>query len=45
MCTGAPPSSAAVMFSPITCFTTAGPVRNIWLVFWVMKMKSLSAGE
>jgi len=41
----APPSSSNVTSSPVTVFTTSGPVMNMWLVSFTMKMKSVSAGE
>jgi hypothetical protein len=40
----APPSSSRVTSSPVTVFTTSGPVMNMWLVPWTMKMKSVMAG-
>ncbi len=40
----APPSSSRVTSSPVTVFTTSGPVMNMWLVPWTMKMKSVIAG-
>ncbi|CAB4833441.1 unannotated protein [freshwater metagenome] len=30
--------------SPVTVFTTSGPVMNMWLVSRTMKMKSVIAG-
>ena len=41
----APPSSSRVTSSPVTVFTTSGPVMNMWLVWLTMKMKSVMAGE
>ena len=40
----APPSSSSVTSSPVTVFTTSGPVMNMWLVSRTMKMKSVIAG-
>ena len=40
----APPSSSSVTSSPVTVFTTSGPVMNMWLVSRTMKMKSVMAG-
>ena len=44
-CTLAPPSSSDVTVSPVTLFTTAGPVRNMYDVFFTMMVKSVNAGE
>ena len=41
----APPSSSRVTSSPVTVFTTSGPVMNMCEVPWTMKMKSVMAGE
>ena len=41
----APPSSSRVTSSPVTVFTTSGPVMNMWLDWLTMKMKSVMAGE
>jgi len=41
----APPSSSNVTSSPVTVFTTSGPVMNMWLDSRTMKMKSVIAGE
>ena len=41
----APPSSSAVTSSPVTVFTTSGPVMNMFEMPWTMKMKSVMAGE
>ncbi len=41
----APPSSSRVTSSPVTVFTTSGPVMNMWVVPFTMKMKSVMAGE
>ena len=40
----APPSSSSVTSSPVTVFTTSGPVMNMWLDSRTMKMKSVIAG-
>ncbi len=40
----APPSSSRVTSSPVTVFTTSGPVMNICDVSRTMKMKSVMAG-
>src|SRR6056297_3250638 len=40
----APPSSSRVTSSPVTVFTTSGPVMNMWLDSRTMKMKSVIAG-
>ena len=40
----APPSSSRVTSSPVTVFTTSGPVMNMWEVSSTMKMKSVMAG-
>ena len=42
-CTSTPPSCSVVTFSRVTCFTTLGPVRNMWLPR-VMATKSVRAG-
>ena len=41
----APPSSSRVTSSPVTVFTTSGPVMNMWDRSFTMKMKSVMAGE
>ena len=41
----APPSSSNVTSSPVTVFTTSGPVMNMCEVPCTMKMKSVMAGE
>ena len=41
----APPSSSSVTSSPVTVFTTSGPVMNMCDVSRTMKMKSVMAGE
>ena len=40
----APPSSSSVTSSPVTVFTTSGPVMNMCEVSRTMKMKSVMAG-
>ena len=40
----APPSSSSVTSSPVTVFTTSGPVMNMCDVSRTMKMKSVMAG-
>ena len=45
LCVMAPPSSSLLTSSWITVFTTSGPVTNIWLFSFTIKMKSVSAGE
>ena len=44
-CVIAPPSSSWVTSSPVTVFTTSGPVMNMCDVPFTMKMKSVIAGE
>ena len=44
-CTLAPPSSSCETVSPVTVFTTPGPVRNIYEVSLIMTVKSVRAGE
>ena len=41
----APPNSSNVGSSPVTVFTTSGPVMNMCEVSLTMKMKSVIAGE
>ena len=41
----APPSSSRVTSSPVTVFTTSGPVMNMCEVPCTMKTKSVMAGE
>ena len=41
----APPSCSSVTSSPVTVFTTSGPVMNMCEESFTMKMKSVSAGE
>ncbi len=41
----APPSSCWVTFSPVTVFTTSGPVMNMYDVSSTMNTKSVMAGE
>ena len=40
----APPSSSRVTSSPVTVFTTSGPVMNMCELSSTMKMKSVMAG-
>jgi hypothetical protein len=40
----APPSSSRVTSSPVTVFTTSGPVMNMCELSRTMKMKSVMAG-
>ncbi len=40
----APPSCSRVTSSPVTVFTTSGPVMNMLLISRTMKMKSVMAG-
>ena len=40
----APPSSSRVTSSPVTVFTTSGPVMNMCDFSRTMKMKSVMAG-
>ncbi len=40
----APPSSSSVTSSPVTVFTTSGPVMNMCELSRTMKMKSVMAG-
>ena len=44
-CVIAPPSSSWVTSSPVTVFTTSGPVMNMCDVPFTMKTKSVIAGE
>ena len=41
----APPSSSALMRSPVVARTTSGPVTNMWEAWRVAITKSVSAGE
>jgi hypothetical protein len=43
-CAWAPPRSCWLTSSPVTVFTTSGPVMNMYDVSSTMKMKSVSAG-
>ena len=45
MCVRAPPSSAAVICSFVTVFTTSGPVTNMYAVSSTIIVKSVIAGE
>jgi hypothetical protein len=42
---GAPPRFSWVTSSPVTVFTTFGPVRNMYEVFSIIRMKSVNAGR
>ena len=44
-CTEAPPRFSESTSSPVTDLTTLGPVRNIYDVFSIIRVKSVSAGE
>ena len=44
-CVIAPPSSSNVTSSPVTVFTTSGPVMNMYDVPSTMRTKSVMAGE
>src|SRR3982750_4723787 len=44
-CVDAPPSSSNVTSSPVTVFTTSGPVMNMYEVPSTMRTKSVIAGE
>ncbi len=44
-CICAPPTSSGVHCCPVTARMTSGPVMNICACFFVMTMKSISAGE
>ena len=41
----APPSSSKVTSSPVTAFTTSGPVMNMQEVSLTISTKSVMAGE
>ena len=41
----APPSSSKVTSSPVTVFTTSGPVMNMYEVSFTIRTKSVIAGE
>jgi predicted Rossmann-fold nucleotide-binding protein len=41
----APPSSSKLTSSPVTVFTTSGPVMNMYEVSSTMNTKSVMAGE
>ncbi len=41
----APPSSSKVTSSPVTVFTTSGPVMNMYELSLTMRTKSVMAGE
>ena len=44
-CVAAPPSSSNVTSSPVTVFTTSGPVMNMYDVPSTISTKSVIAGE
>ena len=44
-CVTAPPSSSNVTSSPVTVFTTSGPVMNMYEVSSTISTKSVIAGE
>jgi hypothetical protein len=44
-CVAAPPSSSNVTSSPVTVFTTSGPVMNMYELSSTMSTKSVIAGE
>ena len=44
-CADAPPSSSWLTFSPVTAFTTSGPVMNMYDVPSAIRTKSVIAGE
>ena len=44
LCVMAPPRVSLSTSSLVTAFTTLGPVTNIWLCSFTIKMKSVSAG-
>ena len=44
-CVSAPPSSSNETSSPVTVFTTSGPVMNMYELDSDIKMKSVIAGE
>ena len=44
-CVAAPPSSSNVTSSPVTVFTTSGPVMNMYDEPSTMSTKSVMAGE
>ena len=44
-CAAAPPSSSCVTSSPVTAFTTSGPVMNMYEVPSTISTKSVIAGE
>ena len=45
VCTDAPPSCSWSTTSPVTDLTTEGPVRNMYEVFSIIRVKSVRAGE
>jgi hypothetical protein len=44
-CISALPTSSMVVERPVTALITSGPVMNMWALWRVMMMKSMSAGE
>ena len=44
-CADAPPRSSKLTSSPVTVFTTSGPVMNMYDEPWVISTKSVIAGE
>ena len=44
-CVAAPPSSSKLTSSPVTVFTTSGPVMNMYELSLTMRTKSVIAGE
>ena len=44
-CTSAPPRSSVEISSPVTDFTTFGPVTNMYELSSVINTKSVNAGE
>ena len=44
-CVAAPPSSSKLTSSPVTVFTTSGPVMNMYEVSSTISTKSVIAGE
>ena len=44
-CAVAPPSSSKETVSPVTVFTTSGPVMNMYDVSSTISVKSVIAGE
>ena len=44
-CVAAPPSSSKLTSSPVTVFTTSGPVMNMYELPSTISTKSVIAGE